>query len=291
MTLNEFLSAIAGISGLLFVVTSMLAMSLSLSVQQMTQPLRHVRLVIMTLLANFVLVPLLAYVITKVVPLDQSLQIGVILIGTAAGAPFIPKLVQGAKGNVAYAVGLMFLIMVVTIFYLPIILPLLLLGVEVNPWDIAKSLIATMLIPLVIGMLIKSHSPDVADHWAPVMQKVSSLAILVLLVVGLGLNISNILSFIGTLGIGAMVLLIVGSLLIGILFGGRDPGIRTAMGLSTANRNGAAALLVATQNFSGTDTLPYVLVGVVVMLLVVLPAARVLSKRNETVAAPVTEAQ
>ncbi len=291
MTLNEFLSVIAGISGLLFVVTSMLAMSLSLSVQQMTQPLRHVRLVIMTLLANFVLVPLLAYVITKVVPLDQSLQIGVILIGTAAGAPFIPKLVQGAKGNVAYAVGLMFLIMVVTIFYLPIILPLLLLGVEVNPWDIAKSLIATMLIPLVIGMLIKSHSPDVADHWAPVMQKVSSLAILVLLVVGLGLNISNILSFIGTLGIGAMVLLIVGSLLIGMLFGGRDPGIRTAMGLSTANRNGAAALLVATQNFSGTDTLPYVLVGVVVMLLVVLPAARVLSKRNETVAAPVTEAQ
>ena len=43
MTLNEFFSAIAGISGLLFVVTSMLAMSLSLSVQQMTQPLKNAR--------------------------------------------------------------------------------------------------------------------------------------------------------------------------------------------------------------------------------------------------------
>jgi predicted Na+-dependent transporter len=139
MTLNDFFSAIAGISGLLFVVTSMLAMSLSLSLQQMTQPLKNTRLVILALLANFLLVPLLAYVITKVIPLDQSLQIGVILLGTAAGAPFIPKLVQGAKGNVAYAVGLMFLIMVVTIFYLPFILPLLLPGVEVNPWDIAKS--------------------------------------------------------------------------------------------------------------------------------------------------------
>ena len=60
MTLNDFFSAIAGISGLLFVVTSMLAMSLSLSVQQMTQPLKNIRLVILALLANFVLVPLLA---------------------------------------------------------------------------------------------------------------------------------------------------------------------------------------------------------------------------------------
>ena len=290
MTLNDFISAIAGISGLLFVVTSMLAMSLKLSLQQMTQPLKNARLVILALLANFVLVPLLAYTITKVIPLEQSLQIGIILLGTAAGAPFIPKLVQGAKGNVAYAVGLMFLIMVVTIFYLPFILPLLLPGVEVNPWDIAKSLIVTMLIPLLIGMLIKSHSPDVADHWAPVMNKISSLSVLILLVVGLGLNISNILSFIGTLGIGAMVLLILGALVIGMLFGGRDPGVRSAMALSTANRNGAAALLVATQNFSGTDTLPFVLVGVVMMLLILLPVAKRMGARSEDTA-PVTQSQ
>jgi len=100
-------------------------------------------------------------------------------------------------------------------------------------------------------------------------------------VVGLGLNISNILSFIGTLGIGAMVLLILGSLGIGLLFGGRNPGVRSAMGLSTANRNGAAALLVATQNFSGTNTLPFVLVGVVLLLLVLLPVAKLLGKRSE----------
>jgi predicted Na+-dependent transporter len=291
MTLNDFFSAIAGISGLLFVVTSMLAMSLSLSVQQMTQPLKNVRLVVLALLANFVLVPLLAFGIIKVIPLDQSLQIGIILMGTAAGAPFIPKLVQGAKGNVAFAVGLMFLLMVVTIFYLPFILPLLLPGVEVNPWDIAWSLIMTMLVPLVIGMLIKSHSPDVADHWAPVMNKISSLSILILLVVGLGLNISNIISFIGTLGIGAMVLFIVGSLVIGMLLGGRDPGVRSAMGLSTANRNGAAALLVATQNFSGTNTLPFVLVGVVIMLLILLPFAKRLGARSDAAAAPVTQVQ
>jgi predicted Na+-dependent transporter len=267
----------------------MLAMSLSLSVQQMTQPLKNFRLVILALLANFVLVPLLAYAIIKIIPLDESLQIGVILLGTAAGAPFIPKLVQGAKGNVAYAVGLMFLIMVVTIFYLPFILPMLLPGVDVNPWDIAKSLIVTMLVPLVIGMLIKSHSPDVADRWAPVMQKISGLSILILLVVGLGLNISNIIGFIGTRGIGAMVILILGALLIGLLFGGRDPSVRSAMGLSTANRNGAAALLVATQNFSGTNTLPFVLVGTVLMLLILLPIAKRMGARSEVAKIDPTE--
>ncbi len=285
MTVNDFFSAIAGISGLLFVVTSMLAMSLSLSVQQMTQPLKNARLVILALLANFVLVPLLAYAIIKVISLDESLEIGVILLGTAAGAPFIPKLVQGAKGNVAFAVGLMFLIMVVTIFYLPIVLPLLLPEVDVDPWAIAQSLIVTMLIPLVIGMLIKSHSPDVADHWAPVMNKISSLSVLVLLVVGLGLNLSNILSFIGTRGLLAVLLLILGALVVGLLLGGRDPGVRSAMGLSTGNRNGAAALLVATQNFSGTDTLPFVLVGMVIMLLILLPVAKYLGTRSEAVAA------
>jgi len=74
---------------LLFVVTSMLSMSLSLSVQQMTQPLKNARLVILALLANFVLVPLLAYAITKIIPLEESLQIGVELTFPTGGFTLI----------------------------------------------------------------------------------------------------------------------------------------------------------------------------------------------------------
>ena len=189
MTLADFFTAIAQLAGLLFIVTSMLAMGMSLTMPMILQPLKNVRLVVLALLANFVLVPLLAYVITVLIPLEQSLKIGLIVLSTAAGAPFLPKLVQGAKGNIALGVGLMVLLMVVTIIYLPLVLPLLLPGVSVNPWDIAKSLIVLMLIPLAIGLLIKSHSPDVATEYQPVMNKVSSVSILLLLVVGLGLNI------------------------------------------------------------------------------------------------------
>ena len=285
MTMNEFFEALAQISGLLFVVTSMLAMGLSLTVPQIMQPLRNVRLVVMALVANFVLVPLLAYVITLVIPLEQSLKVGLIVLATAAGAPFLPKLVQGAKGNVAFGVGLMVLLMVVTIIYMPIVLPLLLPGVSVNPWDIAKSLIVLMLVPLAIGLLMRSHSPDAAAHWQPVMSKISGLAILILLVVGLGLNVSNIIDLIGTGGILALLLFIIGSFLLGFLLGGRDQGDRSVMGLGTAQRNVSAAIVVTAQNFSGTNTLSFVLVAAILLLLLLLPTAKRLGARGDTASA------
>ena len=290
MTTSEFFQAIAGLSGVLFVITSMLAMGMSLTIPQIMEPLRNIRLVIMALLANFVLVPLLAYLIIRIIPLAQPIQIGLAILATAAGAPFLPKLVQGAKGNIAFGVGLMVLLMVVTIIYLPIVLPLLLQGVTINPWDIAQSLIVLMLIPLAIGLLIKSHSPDSATHWQPVMNKISGLAILVLLVVGLGLNVSNILNLIGTGGILAVLLFIIGSLLIGFLLGGREPATRSVMGLGTAQRNVSAALVVATQNFGGTGTLPFILVAAVLMLLVLFPSAKRMGRRDASAQSPAVKA-
>lgn len=51
------------------------------------------------------LVPLLAYGITKVVPMDQALQVGLIVLATTAGAPFLVKEVQAAKGISPWASG------------------------------------------------------------------------------------------------------------------------------------------------------------------------------------------
>jgi len=281
MTLESFFSAIAALSGLLFVVGSMLATGLSLTVAEIVQPLKNVRLVILALLANFVLVPLLAYGIILVIPLEEPLEIGLIVLATVAGAPFLVKEVQAAEGNLSLGVGLMFMLMVVTIFYVPLVLPLLLPGVSVDAWAIAKSLIMTMLIPILLGLMYRSHSTEGAAHWAPVMNKVSGVALLVLLVTGLGLNISNIIDLIGSYGFLALILFVVGSLLVGIILGGRDPAVRSVLGLGTAQRNVAAAILVTTLNFAGTMTLPYVLVASIVLPLILLPAAKRLGRRSE----------
>jgi BASS family bile acid:Na+ symporter len=117
------------------------------------------------------------------------------------------------------------------------------------------------------------------------MNKISSLSILVLLVVGLGLNISNILSLIATGGIVALLLFIVGSLLIGFVLGGRDPSVRSVMGLGTAQRNVSAAILVSAQNFAGTMTLPFVLVAAILLLLVLLPTAKRMGVHSQSPAA------
>ena len=248
--MSEIIGVIAQISALTFILTSMLAMGLSLTVKQIIDPLRNMKVVLLALLGNFVLIPALVFLITSVIPLDSGLKTGLIIAGAAAGAPFLPKLVQVAKGNAAFSVGLMTLLMVVTVFYLPLMLPVLLPGVSVSPWEIAQSLITTMLLPLGIGLFIKARYEEIAESLQPHMSQISSLAIVVMMVTILVLQFSTIIGTIGTGGIIAALLFLVGALLVGLLLGGKDASMRSVMGLGAAQRNLAAALLVAAQNFS-----------------------------------------
>jgi predicted Na+-dependent transporter len=276
--MTEILETLAMLSVLVFVIGSMASMGLSLKMPQIIAPLKNVKLVILALVANFVLVPLLALIITRVIPLDEPIRIGLILLATAAGAPFLPKLAEVAKGSAAFSVGLMVLLMVVTIIYLPIVLPLLLGGVEVNPWDIAQSLIVMMLIPLAIGLFINARYDEAAAKIQPTFGMASNIALLALTVLGLVLNFKEMIGLVGSLGILAGIIFIVVSLVIGYLMGGSDAGSRSVIGLGTAQRNISAALVVAGQNF-GIDVVTYLMVIAVIGLVVLMPAAGELGKR------------
>jgi BASS family bile acid:Na+ symporter len=283
--MSEIITVIAQLSALTFIITSMLAMGLSLTVKQIMDPLRNTRLVLLALLANFILVPALAYLIQLVIPLDDGLATGLIIVGTAAGAPFLPKLVQVAKGNAAFSVGLMTLLMVVTVIYLPIVLPLLLPGASVSPWDIAKSLITTMLVPLGIGLFIKARYSETAASLQPHMSQVSSLAIVVMMVTVLVLEFSTIIGTIGTGGILAALIFLVGALAIGLLLGGKDAGMRPVMGLGTAQRNLAAAMLVAAQNFSdNANVLVMVMLVAILGLILLMVVGGEMGKRVQAAA-------
>src|SRR5687767_131180 len=98
----EILAVLSNVFTLTFVVASMLALGFSLTVRQIVSPLRDVQLVLRALLANFVLVPAAAYGIKTIIPIGESYGIGLILLATAAGAPFLPKLVQLAGADVAF---------------------------------------------------------------------------------------------------------------------------------------------------------------------------------------------
>ena len=277
--MEHMLTALSDGSVLLFVLATMLAMGLSLTVSQILAPLYNARLVGLALVANFVVMPLVAFALTRIIHLSDPLRIGLILLGVSAGAPFLPKLALFAHGNVAFSVGLMVLLMVVTIVYLPIVLPLLLPGVRVNPVSIAVSLVLTMLLPLGIALLVRARYPEPAGQLQPHMTQVSNVALLLVLVTSLLANFQEIIGVIGTGGILAVLILIGGGVVIGSLLGGPGSDTRTVLSLGTGQRNISAALLVSAESFTDPNVLAMVLVGSTVGLFVLLPLAFEIGKR------------
>src|SRR5881628_3081449 len=177
----QILQKLVPIALLTFVLSSMLAMGLSLTIGQIITPLRNVRLVVLSMVANFVLTPLAAIGLAALLRLDQPFGVGLLLLGAAAGAPFLPKLAQLAKGNLAFAVGLMVLLMVVTVGYMPLVLPLLLEGVSVDPMKIGRSLVFLMMLPLAIGLLLRARLGRLAAKVQPSLSRVSILSLIVLI--------------------------------------------------------------------------------------------------------------
>jgi len=272
--LVELLSKAATVAMLIFVVSSMLAMGAGLTASQISQPLRNARLVMLALLANFVLMPLGALALAKVLWLDEPFGVGLLLLGCAAGAPFLPKLAELAKGNLAFAVGAMVLLMVVTVGYLPMVLPLLLPGVTVDPWQIARSLVLLMLLPLATGLALKARYGDLAARVKPVLDWISNASLILLISLITAANIDKVLQVFGTRGILAGLLFIALGLGTGWLLGGPNADTRRVMALGTGQRNIAAALVVASQSFSDPKVIVMVIVVAIVGLIILMPLSR-----------------
>ena len=98
----------------------------------------------------------------------------------------------------------------------------------------------------------------------------------VLLVV---VNFNNVLSVFGTRAILAGLLFIALGYAVGWALGGPGADTRVVLGLGTAQRNIAAALVVGGQSFSNPSVLVMVVVVAIVSLLILLPMSRLLAKK------------
>lgn len=278
--MNVTLQTLATLSVLVFVICSMGSMGLGLRLSEIAAPLSRPLFVASALLANFVIAPIVAIGLTVVLPLNTALSTGLILLSTAAGAPFLPKLVDLAKGSAAFAVATMVLLMVATIVYLPVVLPLLLEGVEVQPWKIARSLIVLMLLPLALGLIVRARYEEAANGIRPALTQAANVGLILLVVLGVALNFNSMIALVGSFGILAAILFIVAMLIVGFLLAGRSEETRSVLALGTAQRNISAALVVAGQNF-GLDVVTYLLVFSVIGLVILLPGAGELGKRAQ----------
>jgi bile acid:Na+ symporter, BASS family len=165
---------------------------LRLNPRDAVRGLRNVRFVVLTLLWGFVLGPALAYVITLVIPLEPYYAIGLILMGMTPCAPFLPVIVSKAKGDLGFTAALMLLTAVGTVVFMPFAVPLMVKGLTVSAWTIARPLLMFVLLPIAVGMAILQVSPDLASRMQPSVKKITviftfAMAVLSAIVYGKGL--------------------------------------------------------------------------------------------------------
>ena len=271
--MNEILQIVFKVSVLVFVVSSMLAMGLGLTVKQIIDPLKDAKLVVLSLIANFILVPLFVYGIITIIPLTEGYKTGLILLSISAGAPFLPKLADIAKSNVPFSIGLMLLLMVVTIFYLPVVLPKLLDGAEVSSWAIAKSLITLMLTPLIIALLVRAYVEKAASVLKKLFEKLTNIALLLLTASLVILNTKHLVSMLG-MPLLSILIFLIGAMVIGYFLSGKDKATKVVSALGTGQRNISAAVLVATQNFEDPDVTIMLVAVAIFGLFIMMPYAK-----------------
>jgi BASS family bile acid:Na+ symporter len=277
---REFFEIGGQIAILVFVVTCMATAGLELRVRDIVAPFRRKRLLAVALVLNFVIAPAAAYGLARLFALDPPYATGLLLLGVAAGAPFLPKLAQLAKGDVAYSVGLMLLLTVGTVVFLPIGLPMLVPGGSVDTWPILRPLLFTMLLPLSTGMAIRGRFPQWAERVMPAFRLLSNISLVLTIVILIGLNIEGMIGTFGSGAVAAAMLFMTLLLACGYAFGGPAAATRSVLGLGTAQRNIAAALIVATQVSDDPAVTIMLIASTLSGLIVLAPVALWLARRS-----------
>jgi predicted Na+-dependent transporter len=280
----DFLANLLQVVTPAFAITTMLAMGMRLTISELVEPLRNWRFVAAALILSFLFVPAAAWVIAAALRLTEDIRIGLILLGCVAGAPMIPKLVTIAKGDTASAVAMVTLLVVATVVVAPLTLPVLLPGVEVDVVAIAVNLSWQMLLPLGAGLFVSERYPEEATEYVDEVGTISNIALVLLFVASLGQNMGGLLEMFGNGAIVATFLLLLAAIVGGYASGVPAGVERRLLALGTAQRNVAAAFIIATGNFADRPTVAtFMAAAGLVSMLVLFPLAGEWSKRPRRV--------
>jgi predicted Na+-dependent transporter len=271
----EALHIVLDISVAVFIAGVLFTAGLEVTFEQVLTPLKNRSVVGRALLANIVLAPLTVYAMSVVFPLERPFMIGVLLYGFSSGAPYTPKLVSAAAGDVPTSIGLTILLTILTILYMPIVLPFLVPGTEIGIWEIAKPLLLQMFVPLVIGLGIRHFRAEVAAKALRPANVIVNLSLAVFVVLALVLHHEELLATAGTGTVTSAVALTLVTFGLGYALGTNGQKSKVTLGLVTTARNIGAAATIATANF-GDD--PRVLITIAVCMFVVFMLAFPIAK-------------
>ena len=280
----NFLELALNISVVAFTVASLLESGLGLTVAQIVQPLRNVWLVIKSSLVAHLLVPLIAVAVARLFRIEEHLRYGLVLFGLIAGVEVGPKIVGIAKGNVAFAVGLLIVQLGITVIYVPLVTYLLLPEVQFDHVGLLAKLCVTVVLPMGLGLFLRQRRENLAERLSRYISQFSFVLMLVMLGLLFFLKYKELFELVGSGAIGAALAFCALSFISGGLLGGPEPGTRKALAVMSGMRNGGVALMIASQTFDDPGALMMVITTSVIMFMIIPPTAYWLGRRPAPVA-------
>jgi BASS family bile acid:Na+ symporter len=236
------LQNLLGITLVAFMVGSLLEVGLKLRIREAIAALHNVQFVTLSLLWSFALCPMLALLLSRVIPLSEPYAIGLVLLGMTPCAPFFPMFAEKAGGDFGYIAAFMMLAVIGTIIFMPVATPILLPGFEADIWSIARPLLLYIAAPLVAGLLIRMVREVFADRVYPLVGKVTGIVTIVMLALVLLIYGKEFLAAIGTFAIGVQVLFYALAAGCSYVLGfGLPHGQRSVLALGVCTRNIGAA--------------------------------------------------
>ena len=260
----------------------MFSLGLGLKLRDFTRVLRSPKDFVVGFLCQVVLLPIIAFILIKIITLPPEIALGVMVIAAAPGGVTSNILTKFADGDVALSVTLTAATSLICIFTIPLIIynAADLIGItitkEVSVLNLSLKMFFVVTVPVMTGMIFRSLMENFVVSKALL---ISRLSIILFLLVFISIWIEEwekIISFITRAGLIALVLnltmIFVGYYIAKFLASGVPQ--RKCISLECGLQNGTLALFVATQLFDEivfiVPTAAYVLIMFVTSIFFVL---------------------
>lgn len=279
MTLQKALVAALTAS----IMLTVLGLGLTTTWRQATSLLRQPALLLRSLLAISVLMPVATAVVATAFAFPIEVKRALIALAISPVPPLLYKRQLGAGGPREYVVGMMVAVALLAIVLVPVSVAILnriyAASISVSPLAIASITMRTILLPLAAGLLIRRLFPAAEKASSHIIALAGLLLVVgaVMLLYALWPATRELLGN----GTGFMMAVIAAlGLLIGHVLGGPEPGIRTALALATTSRHPAVAFTIASA--TGAPSKPLlaaVLLYVVISAIVSIPYGKWRARR------------
>jgi BASS family bile acid:Na+ symporter len=253
------------ITVVVFTVANLMAGGLECDLKEAIKWLRRPKLLVPSLFWGWVVGPALAWLIILVLPLSEGHAAGLMLVSLAPIAPFLPMAASKARGDMTFTGAYILLGTVLTVVLMPLLAPMLIKGLTLSTWPLAKPLIILVLIPLMIGIAIRFYKPAVAAKIFKPVKKTGGIFLLLCLGTTLWIYGNQMLGTVGSFATAAWVIFMVVMAVLPYLIGfGLKQNQRSVMALGQSSRNISAGFVA----FFGITNPPE---GMFLMVLLVVP--------------------